>query len=72
MLEFDSPMGSVLAVFRPFHREVGEEGKRKRGTGKTRRVNPNIHILHLQVQVGLAFKSQLFIMFCFFFSIKCK
>ena len=34
MLEFDGPMDSVSADFRPLHREVGGEGKkRKKGAG---------------------------------------
>ena len=48
MLEFEVPWGSVSADFRQF--KVGGEGKRKKDTGLTRRVNPNSHISHLQAQ----------------------
>ena len=37
--------GSVSADFRQF--QVEAEGKRKKDTGLTRRVNPNSHITHL-------------------------
>ena len=49
MLEFDDLMGSVLADFRPF--QVGGEGKR--------RVNPNSHTPHLQVQLAFAWHNRL-------------
>ena len=58
MLEFGDLMGSVSADFRPLQ-VWGEGKKRKKDTALTRRVNPNSHTPHLQVQLAFALHNRL-------------
>ena len=58
MLEFDGPMGQCFSRF-PTVSSRGKGKKRKKDTGLSRRIYPNNHIPHLEVQFAFAWHNRL-------------